>query len=139
MKVEILEKDDKHMPCDALILPVFEGEKNAYREIDRLLGGPIKKAISSGEFKAKHLDSCIIHTSDRIKPDRLLLIGLGEKKKFNYEKMRQCGGKAASTALKHNLKELALSTLTLNADNRSPVVFAEGVILGAYRFTTYRK
>ncbi len=139
MKVEITDKDEKGVSCDALILPVFDDEREPYREIDKELGRSIRGVVSSGEFKAKHLDTCIIHTMGRIRPERLLLMGLGGRRDCTDHRIRECGGKAASVSMEHGLKVLALSTGTLRRHGLSPVPFAEGVGLGGYRFTKYKE
>jgi len=53
----------------------------------------INKVIVSREFNGKHNELCLIHSEGRIKPDRILLIGLGKKKELTPEKLRQAGGK----------------------------------------------
>jgi leucyl aminopeptidase len=139
MKIEILERREKELSCDALILPKFEGEKPLYPALGREVGDLIKKIISSGEFKARHLDTCIVHTFGRIKPKRLILLGLGSKRDFTHERMRQCGGKVASLATRHGFRTLSISLGNLIGDEISSSAFLEGLILGSYRFGKYKK
>jgi len=140
MKVLIQRKNEFAFTCDTLILPLLEGERTKlYRDLNKLLNAIPDKVISSGEFTGKPNEVCLIHTKGKIKPDRILLIGLGKKKEVTPEKLRQAGGKAISYLGSLNNKNIALSAGIISTLKLSPVYFIEGGLLANYRFSRYKK
>ncbi len=139
MKVVIKNIHDSSFPCDALVLPVPEGGVNFYRDIDNFLSGMIRRIIASGEFTGKHGETSLIHTTGRIKADRILLIGIGKKKELSREKIRQAGGRAASYLGNLKIRDIAVSTNVISSLKFSPVDFIEAGLLAGYAFKRYRK
>lgn len=137
MKVIIQDIREADCVSDALILPLREGEGVApYKEIDSLLKGLIGRVISAGEFEGKQNQLTLLHTMDKIKPLRILLVGLGKKGEVTSEKLRQAGGKAIS-----HLNGLGVGVISLSTGSfdRSPAPFIEGGLLSLYRFEKYKK
>lgn len=140
--MKILIKDIKEGSCvsDALILPLCEDEEaDVYKEFDSSLKGLLKKIISSGEFQGKQNQTALAHTHGLIKPDRVLLIGIGKRHDVTGERIRQAGGKAASYLEGLGLKDIALSADYIFSLNHSPIPFIEGAILSTYKFRKYKK
>jgi leucyl aminopeptidase len=140
MRVHIRNINETEFVCSALILPMLEGEgTDYYKIINKSLNGLIKKVVVSKEFNGKHNELCLIHSEGTIKPDRILLIGLGKKKEITPEKLRQAGGKAISYLGNLNNKNIALSAGIISALKLSPVDFIEGGLLADYRFLRYKR
>jgi leucyl aminopeptidase len=140
MKIIIRDLKEKECVCDALILPLHEGEGvAAYHEIDSHLNSLLSKVISSREFLGKHTQTSLIHTMNRIGPRRILLIGLGKRGEVSAEKLRQAGGKAFSYLRGLGLKEIAFSPKQTLSVKQSPIPFVEGGLLSLYQFKKYKK
>ncbi|RJQ14899.1 MAG: leucyl aminopeptidase [Nitrospiraceae bacterium] len=140
MKINIRNITETAFACDALILPLHEGEGlKPYDGIDKSLNGLIGDVISSEEFTGKHNEVCLLHTGGAIKPDRILLIGLGKRKDLSHEKLRRAGGKAVSYLGNLKIKNIALSTGVNSPIGLSPLDFIEGGLLADYSFTGYKK
>lgn len=140
MKIVVSDLKETSCATDALILPFCEGESaTAYSDIDAPLNGLIKKIISSEEFKGKQNQIALIHTQGNIRPDRILLVGLGKKGEVTNEKIRQAGGKTAARLNEAGVKDIALSSRYILSLNRSPAPFIEGCLLSAYKFMKYKK
>jgi len=140
MKVHIRNLNEAEFACNALILPMLEGEGTGYyKTINKSLNGLINRVVVSGEFNGKHNELCLIHSEGRIKPDRILLIGLGKKKEITPEKLRQAGGKAISYLSNLNNNNIALSAGIISELKLSPVYFIEGGLLADYRFLRYKR
>jgi len=138
MKILIKNIKEAGLKCDALILPVLEKEGIAlYKAIDESMGGVLGKI--SREFKGKHNEVSLLHTYGKIKPEKLLLIGLGKKKELTREKLRQAGGKAVSYLRDLGVKEIALSTRLISMLRLKPSDFIEGGLLSDYRFLNYKE
>ncbi len=80
-------------PC--LVAAVYQGGKlpEAVRTLEKATGDAIKKRLRDG-FTGKPGEHLLLFDPPGIQAERLLLVGLGEKKKFNLAALR----KAAATA-----------------------------------------
>ncbi|MBI5741082.1 MAG: leucyl aminopeptidase [Nitrospirae bacterium] len=140
VKVHVQNINDAAFTCDALILPVPEDNGAALcKDVDKPLGGLISSVIASGEFTGKHNETCLLHTADKIKPERVLLIGLGKRKNLTRDKLRQAGGKAVSYLINLKMKDLAVSTSVTSSPGHSPLSFIEGCLLADYGYMKYKK
>jgi leucyl aminopeptidase len=140
MKVLVKDRKESAFPCDVLILPVTEEEGNSsYNDIDKTLGGLLSRLVSSKEFTGKHNETSMVHTQGKVKPERLLLIGLGKEEELTGERLRQAGGKAASCMRSMNVKTIGLSTRIINPVKLSAADFVEGALLSSYSFNNYKK
>ena len=140
MKIAARDAKETDLSCDALILPVFEGEgMEAYAEIDRALDGLPSRIMASGEFRARHGRVFTLHTFGKIKPQRILFAGLGKRTEATREKTRQSGGKAATCLREAGARQIALSTRTFPLPGLPPDDFVEGALLSQYRFGAYKK
>lgn len=140
MKIFVQNKKELNIACHALILPIFENEGlKIYTDIDKALKGLVKKIISSREFTGKHNEISLIHTQGMIRSDRLLLIGLGERKHITRERFRQAGGKACSYLGNLKVKNTFLSIRAISSLKNAVIDFAEGCMLADYRFEKYIK
>lgn len=140
MNVIVKDIRETYLTCDALILPLCEGEAGGvYREIDGALGGLLKTVISSGEFQGKQNQLSLVHAAGIIRPRRILLAGLGKKGDVSAEKLRQAGGKAVSYLCGLGFKDISLSTRYIYSLCQSPLPFLEGGLLSLYKFRKYKK
>ncbi|MDA8170137.1 MAG: leucyl aminopeptidase [Nitrospiraceae bacterium] len=141
--MKVLSKDinEPDCECGALVLPCFEGEGiKFYEDIDRALDGVPSGIFESGEFRAKaDGKSYVVQTFGKIKPARLLLLGLGKRDAFGRDRLRQAGGRAASALKGLGIKEGAVSTRLMADADLDPADFVEGALLSQYRFGAYRK
>lgn len=140
MKIIIRDIRENDSAADALILPLCEATGSfPYQKIDASLSGLIGKVISSKEFLGKPNQVSVLHAMNRIKPRRILLVGMGKAADISTEKIRQAGGRAVSHLRDIGCKDIALSASYLNSIKQSPVPFIEGGLLSLYRFTKYKK
>lgn len=140
MKIKVRDVKEAHHVCDALILLFLEDEGiGPYEDIDRALDGLLSKVMASREFRGKHNEVHLIHSYEKIRPSRVLCVGLGKRDSLTVEKLRQAGGVAASYLRELGLKGIALSTKLIDELKLIPTDFLEGCLLSQYRFTAYRK
>jgi len=138
MNISVKNINEVNCKCDALILPFTEGNSGAYKQLGPAFQNLIKKVFSK-EFSGKQNEVLLIPAPSNIKPERILLIGLGKKDEISAEKIRQAGGKAATYLRDMGMKNIALSTGVISAFKLSPADFMEGALLGLYKFKKYRK
>ncbi len=122
--------------CEALILPFTEGDSGLYAGLDSTTLKLIKKSFLK-EFRGKQNEVLLIPAPENIKPERILLVGLGKKDEISTEKVRQAGGKAAVYLRDMGMSRIALSTGIISSLRISPAYFIEGSLLGLYTFKKY--
>ncbi len=71
------------------------------------------------------------------KKHRFLLLGLGDKKKFNTESIRKAGGSASKFALKEKCPSLFVESFHNKTNEIFSRALTEGLILGSYQFRDY--
>lgn len=139
MKIILKEADEKVIASSALIIAIAEGDgAAAYKDIDKALGGMLSNALSSGEFKCKLGESSVLHAMGRIRPDRVMLVGLGKAKELSAEKLRQAGGCAAQRLKSMSIEDAALSARSIEKHGLRPSDMAEGMMMSQYCFSRYK-
>jgi len=144
MEIIIQHGELAHIPCDVLIVNLFEGVTTpggATGAVDQALSGWITMRIAQAQFKGKARSVLEIPTFGKIPAKIVLVVGLGKADQFSLEDVRQ----AAGTAMKHakSLKAETVATLLhgagiagLPAEGCTQAV-VEGSLLGDYSFGKY--
>ena len=111
------------------------------RELDAKLDGAIERVMKLGDFKGKSGTSAIVYGNDEIGARRILLVGLGEKKKATLDTVRQAASQAAKKSVAVKAERLSLvlhrafgGRFGLDAMGRA---MAEGVCFGSYRYDEF--
>ncbi|HIA74688.1 MAG TPA: hypothetical protein EYN99_09730, partial [Gemmatimonadetes bacterium] len=60
--------------------------------LDTALGGAIRRALSSGDFRGKSGDELVLYGSGNTGFRRLLLLGLGQSDRLDWESVRRMAG-----------------------------------------------
>ena len=95
--------------------------------------------LSTGDFRAKPGELAVVYLAGARRVRRLILAGLGESSKATLETFRRSSGVVAKKARSLNARRLAIELPTTQIDRREAVVaFAEGAILGLYRYDKYK-
>ncbi|MCP4633931.1 MAG: hypothetical protein GY855_13485, partial [candidate division Zixibacteria bacterium] len=79
----------------SLVLFCYKGDytkEAVLKNINKISDGAIKRVFESGEFSGKLNQSVVMHTGSYLSAERVILAGLGEKKKANNESFRQVAG-----------------------------------------------
>ena len=129
---------------DMLAVGLFSDAKELDRlnkELNDKLNGAIEQLIKLGDFKGKEKTSAIIYGNDKIGAKRILLVGLGEKKKATLDTVRNAAAHAAKTSVELKAKTMSLALhrafggrFDLSAMARA---FGEGIYLGSYRYDEF--
>src|SRR5262249_47763437 len=122
MQIALVTAPIGEIQADALIVPVFEGRKEA-----RFGAGPLQ---DSGEVTGKSGELTLLHHVPGVKSTRVLLAGAGKPEKFDAAEAR----KLAGTALRF-LKPKGIKSIVFlpEAGHATPDVLAaavEGALLG---------
>jgi leucyl aminopeptidase len=142
MQVRIAHDAPASVRTGALVVPVFtDGTLDgATKAADAALGGAIADILSSGEIKGKLAESSLVHAKDR--PfSRVLVVGLGEREKFEPSMLARYAGAAVRLLGRKNVEAIAIA-LPSQAKGHEAVCasfIAEGAIAGSFETGTYQK
>lgn len=142
--------------ADALIVPVFEGSKDALSsDILRTFTNQIKALFDSGEFVGKETEVSLMHISDA-SFKRVVFVGLGKGSKYQeavtgidlpfpymaQERLRRAGGKAFRFVKEKGFERIAVAAehlAGLRGTTHLPLYyFLEGGLLSIYDFTAFK-
>lgn len=107
MKIILKNQKLENVQCDALIVNLFEGVKNpsgGTGSVDEALDGLIKKVIKEEDFKGKIGTTLTIRTNELIKAKKVIVVGLGEKGKFDLDAIRKASAQGIRCAKKEGAK-----------------------------------
>ncbi len=110
-------------------------------ELNQKLSGAIEQVIKLGDFKGKEGTSVVVYGNEGIGAKRLLLVGLGEKKKATLDTVRKAAANAAKKSVEIKAENLSLA-LHRAFDGKGDLAamgraMAEGTYLGSYRYDEY--
>ncbi|MHC4619194.1 MAG: leucyl aminopeptidase [Planctomycetota bacterium] len=118
-----------------------KGLDRVSRELNAGLDGAIERVMKLGDFQGKSGTGAIIYGNGEVGAKRVLLIGLGEKKKATLDTVRKAAAHAAkkSVAVKAESLSLALhrafgGRFGLDVMGR---IMVEGACFGSYRYDEF--
>ncbi len=131
-KINILKNNS-----DLLIFSLYSGEglTTDLKKIDRLLNGSIRKTIKDNDFSGQHGKTSLFSTHGLISSKKVLIIGLGEKKKFTPGNCYRAFAKAGKE-IDSNTGSVGLVTELKGNNLLSSAI--EGILQGSYKFTKYK-
>ncbi len=145
MELRVVAGDILQIEADAALVNLFEGVERpggATGAVDKALDGIITKLISEGEIRGKLGEVVEIHTFGKIKPARVLVLGLGKQADFDLGKIRYALAEGARALRKIGIKRAATILHGAGAGGISPEaaaqMIAEGVLLGLYRYREFK-
>lgn len=145
MEIKAISGNIALLPIEAIVVNLFEGVKTpggATGAVDQALGGVISRLIERGEIKGKLGEVSLLHTLGQIPPERVLVVGLGERERFNLDRVRRAAAAALRFLRKLGIKRAASILHGAGAggiDRKlSAQAIAEGGILGLYAFKKHK-
>lgn len=146
MKIKILNQSITNFHGDIIIVNLFEGIKlpgGATGAVDKALDGMITKLIKNKEITGKLGECVVLHIFNKIKPDKVLIVGLGKSSEFGLEQIRKASGAAAKQARKTKAKKVGTVVHGAGIRGLEPGAAAqaliEGTLLALYEFKEYKK
>ncbi|MBM4026423.1 MAG: leucyl aminopeptidase, partial [Planctomycetes bacterium] len=143
VKVKTRTADWAACKTDMLVVGRFSdgGPDEVLQVLDRKLGGRIERLTKLGDFTGKPKTYALIYGEGRIAAERVLLVGLGERKKATLDTIRRAAGTAAYRAVEMKVKRIALA-LHRPFDGRFEAAalgraMVEGAYLGSYRYDEF--
>jgi len=146
IKIEVTARKAMSDQCksDMLCVGIFsESNKpdKILKQLDDKLGGSIENVIKLGDFKGKESSSVVIYTNGKIAAERVMLVGLGDKKKATLDTIRKAASHAALKAVASKAKTMAIALHSAFGRKFDFVkcgqVLAEGIYFGSYRYDEF--
>lgn len=139
MQMQLVVSDVVHADADVLAVPVTEGvlaKQRWFARLDEALGGAVTRLATAQDFTGKAEQVLDVATLGGLPAGRLLFVGVGQRRGQSPATLRTFAAVAARTAVAVRARSLALALpeRTAGAELRP---LAEGLVLGAYRFTKY--
>ncbi len=143
VKVKTRRVEFTQCRTDVLVVGRFsDGEPDeVIRALDGKLGGGIDRLTRLGDFTGKPKTHALLYSDGRMEAQRVLLLGLGERKKATLDTIRRAAAAAASRAVDLKVKRIALALHRSFDDGFTAAALgramAEGAYLGSYRYDEY--
>src|SRR5260370_10140171 len=141
LEIQVRSAPPLDLVTDVLVVGVLQGGGKAtslaasLKTIDNVLGGALGKAIAKEEFTGKRDQALSLTTLGKLGADKLVILGLGDRRVVHAPEMRVFAAKAARAAVGDKAKSLTVA-LPAGLEGHLRAV-AEGLELGAYPFTKY--
>jgi leucyl aminopeptidase len=103
----------------------------------------LTRSVTSGDFRAGRGEMSLLYRREAGGPDRVLLVGVGDRHDLSLERLREAGGRAAKRAGELRLSEIAVGLAPawtpdeLDAGEAARALL-EGLTLGQWRFNELR-
>jgi leucyl aminopeptidase len=141
MQIEYQPGECQEVACDLLACPIFEGEAadlTALKFLPKATRDSIQSALSRGEFKPEPHQTWRIGRPAGLKARNLLLIGAGNKSKFNPAKLRDIAGTAVRAAKSCRAKTMAFFCRGEDKAGPAARLAAEGALYANYESDIYK-
>jgi leucyl aminopeptidase len=141
LDIQLRAAAPQELAADVLVIGVSQANAKSptfpahIKPLDAALGGALSKLAAREEFVGKRDQTLSLATLGRLPSDKLVLLGLGERRSIGAPDLRAFAAKAARAANSEKATSLALC-LPAGFDGALRAV-GEGLELGAYRFTKY--
>ncbi|MBN2457484.1 MAG: leucyl aminopeptidase [Sedimentisphaerales bacterium] len=110
-------------------------------QLNKKLAGAIERVIELGDFKGKAGSTTVIYSSGQIGAKRLILAGLGEKKKATLDTLRKAAANVANKAVGMKLGKVSLALHRAFGGRFGFAAMAgsiaEGTHFGCYRYDEF--
>jgi len=145
LEIKTRSGDAAAVRADALIVFLNQGYKRmqgTLGAVDKALDGAVSRLLKQGTVKGKANEITTIHALGKLRADRVILAGLGNRRDFSAAGLRRAAAAACREATKQGLRHLAIADPgTPAAGSKTGAVgqaLSEGAHLGAYDFIKYR-
>ena len=108
---------------------------SSLKDVDKALDGALKRRFEKEEFTGKPDQAVRVDTLGRLGTTRVVILGLGDARSFGAPGARSFAARAAQTA--NAEKAASVGLVVPDAAVQHARAIAEGLELGAYRFTKY--
>jgi len=123
---------------EALVFFIFEKTKfiPEINIIDKKLNGAVSRIFDKKYFKGEEKEIHLIDTHEKVKADKIIIVGLGKNEKFRTETLRRAIFSVINYAKNHSLKDITFILNNLNPETLEDVGTVSTLI--EYNFSHYK-
>ncbi|MCF7957206.1 MAG: leucyl aminopeptidase [Phycisphaerae bacterium] len=143
ISVAVKECQLDHYKGDVLIAGLFEGTKRVPKSLtgmDKSTGQSVGNLLKLGDFKGKANETAVLYNS-KANFGRIILVGLGDKKKIELNTLRQAAGTVVRLMSKMDVTQVGMAIHADEAIKLKPELMgqaiSEGVMMGRYDYLDY--
>ena len=140
MKITVTQTNVLNLDVNILIAKYFKNPNLQECTLNKLLNNEIEDFVFKKEgFNGDFGQTYLLPSSGKIKAEKVLLVGLGEKEEFTFDKLRIATAKAVQKCdtLKNNSK-VAIGIFGDFDIEKEAQITAEDAIIGVYDFDKYK-
>lgn len=144
-EVRVLEGLINAVEADVVIVNLFEGVSSpggATGAVNKALDGAISRMFSDGELSGKAGEAVLIHTNGKIPAPRVIVVGLGNSDKFDYEGVRRAAAVGVKRAREAGASRVATIVHGAGIGGLDPGISAramvEGTLMALYSFKEFK-
>ncbi len=143
MNIKAEKKLVTETASDLIVLGIFDEKLvkcENFKAVDKSVEHALTDYVLGKEkFKAKFLSTYTLPVIGKNSAQKILIIGLGESKKFDTDKIRQASMEIAKKIGSFkNISTVSISMPLTEDSELSLQAIAEGLILGGYKFDKYK-
>jgi leucyl aminopeptidase len=135
MQISVTSGAPEALRAGALVVPVFADGRldGAAQAADTALAGAIADVLASNEFKGATGELVLLHAASE--PKRVLLVGLGDRTKFDASSLAKYAGAAVRYLGKRGITKIAFALPLEAAKHASEAAgfIVEGALGGSIR------
>lgn len=129
--------------CMAVFLPKHYDQPTWLSELQEIFGNTIDKLVKSKEFGCEEEASVLLFGNAKTNSKRIVLVGLGEIKNFEWDTLRKAAAKAIKTVQLAGIEKCAFAfpgfLVKENfAEERVAQCLVEGAMLASYYYERYQ-
>lgn len=140
MKINVTDSNLLNSDVNILVVKYYKNQDISACPINNALNGEILDFVFKKEgFNADFGQTYLLPVSGKIKADKVLIVGLGEKETFTFDKLRVATAKAIQKC--DTMKNNSKVGIFLSGDTdllKEAQITAEDAIIGTYDFDKYK-
>lgn len=144
VEVSVRKTTLEQCKTDLLCVGQFKDSKTldkSLKQLDAKLDGALEQLIKLGDFKGEAGSTALVYTGGKIAAKRVLLVGLGDRKKAKVDILRNAAAAAAKKAVALKAGKIALA-MHQSLDGKTDLVrggqvTAEGIYFGSYIYDEF--
>lgn len=145
MHLFVEKKQATEVKADLFVFGFFQEDKRpggCFSELNEKMNGQLSVLIDEGTLSADAEQIASVHTFGKIPSKKVVCIGLGKKKEFNFEKARQTFGRAIRRGMEDKASKMTfcLDSFCVHDDDSAWIAhaLAEAAVLASYSFAGYK-
>lgn len=143
MKSQAITANFQEANVDALAVAVYKDEKaddETLKVLDNLTGGLLYSLIGTEEFKGEAGETELIRftPSGKVKANRLLLVGVGERTDYKTPNVAVLSGTAARVLRKKGVRSFALLPRSNSTASETAAAAMQGVVTSQFELDKYK-